>query len=359
MRYYFGILCGIVAALISLEIVFQALPVNSGARKAATDAATPYCRYLPNQDYVYSYGWAFLNHRSGVTTHEGFVNTHDYQSKGGVLVLGDSFVEAFMLPYENTMQGYLDEALHGNVYTAACSGNKLPDSLMLAKQFASQLDPKVVVVFVKPYEMNMLLAPAHPGFNGFVDDDHTFKVEHLPYVESKMKALILHSALIRYVYYNLKLPEWIATAMQAKMTFQLPDSIQLPEWLTKAMKFSHGSDQSLVISSAQKDAALNYYFVELRKALPQQRIIFMIDGDRESMYKGKVDATHQVLQDDSLLFEKQAAEHGFEFVDMEPIQMAHWRTYHERMDFLPVDGHWNQVSHRLAAEAILKKLGAQ
>jgi len=33
-----------------------------------------------------------------------------------------------------------------------------------------------------------------------------------------------------------------------------------------------------------------------------------------------------------------------------------WNDKHERMDFLPMDGHWNPVAHKLAAEEITKLL---
>jgi hypothetical protein len=41
---------------------------------------------------------------------------------------------------------------------------------------------------------------------------------------------------------------------------------------------------------------------------------------------------------------------------MRPVFAAHWQQQHERLDFLPMDAHWNRVAHRLAAEQLLPLL---
>jgi hypothetical protein len=37
---------------------------------------------------------------------------------------------------------------------------------------------------------------------------------------------------------------------------------------------------------------------------------------------------------------------------MQPVFAQHWAALHERMDFLPSDGHWNSVAHWLAAQQV-------
>lgn len=335
MRFYTGIGIGLIATLIVLELFFRMLPVSSGMRKENSDAGHRYSRYLPNQEFVYSKGWSMANHRSGVTNREGFVNSPDFTGQHGMLVIGDSFIEALMVGYPDTVQGQLSAALHGNVFAAASSGNDLPDTLELLHQFHPLLLPQVVVIFVKPFELNMLLQPAHNGFSAFVRSGDQFSLVHTPYREAASKQIVMKSALARYIYYNLRLPEWLRTALSSH----------------------HAAAPETGLSVNNKTAALEYYFSELRNRAPQTRVIFLIDGDRESIYNSDSLPKSRALRSDSALFSRLAVANGFETVDMQPIFAQHWSTHQERMDFLPMDGHWNPVAHRLAAEAILKQLG--
>jgi hypothetical protein len=334
MRYYAAICGGLVMSLVVLEVFFRLLPVNSTLGKVNTSAAEPYNRYAPNQKFVYSHGWAFDNPTRGVTNREGFVNTRDFDSKNGVLVVGDSFMEAIMLPYQDTLQGQLDQALHGNVHSAASAGNRLPDTLALVRYFNQILAPQTVIIFIKTNELSNLLVPAKNGYNGFTDSNHQIALVHSPYKESTSRQLGHKSAFARYIFYNLK----------------------FPQWLSAAWPLHSASEQIEPISNAEKSEILEYYFSEMHKTLNASRVIFLIDGDRDAIYHNRIDSKTQAESEDMTLFSRMAAEHGFDVVDMHPVFEQHWSTYHERMDFLPIDGHWNPVAQRLAAEAILKKL---
>jgi len=337
MRYFCGISGGIALTLIILEIFFRFLPVNSGIRKENTDANQPYSRYVPGQQFVYSHGWAMENPTHGTTNREGFINSHDFDAKNGLLLIGDSFIEAIMLNYQDTVQGQLDLSLHGNVYAAASAKNRLPDTLELARQFNQIIMPRTIVIFVKTNELENFQIPEKNGFSGFHVIGNQISLVHLPYQESSSKQLFLNSALLRYVYYNLK----------------------FSKWLHDSMRFHSTSQHLLTVSKSEKSAILNYYFSELSKTLTKTHVIFLMDGDRDAIYHNSIDAKKREEHEDGVLFTEMAKNHGFDVVDMQPIFERHWNTYHERMDFLPIDGHWNPVAHRLAAEAILTQLNNQ
>ena len=44
---------------------------------------------------------------------------------------------------------------------------------------------------------------------------------------------------------------------------------------------------------------------------------------------------------------------------MQPIFERDWEQKRERMDFLPMDGHWNPVAHKLAADAVINLLNTK
>lgn len=332
MRFYINILIGLIVSVFALELFFQVVPVNSGIRMQETSAERPYSRYLANHEFTYSHGWSLLNARHGKTNREGFVNSPDLDNHGGVLVIGDSFIEAFMLPYEQTLQGRLDAALGGNVRAAAAASNGLADTVALLRHFGPQLRPATAVVFVKPYELALLLNRVADGHNGFKRAGGQIAIEHYPYRESALKSLIIRSALVRYVYYNLKFPYW------------LKDALKLP-WQRPAA----AAPQSV----SDKAEVMGFYLAELRKAAAGARVILLIDGDRASLYAGKTSAQAKAMRDDVLLFEQLAQQQQLEFIDMLPVFQRDWARNHRRLDYLPVDAHWNDAGHALAAQQVL------
>jgi len=339
MRFFLGLSLGAIVCLVLLEGLLRLLPVNSGIRMEATGIEKPFSRYLPNQPYVYSYGWSMETAHTGVTNSLGFTNTPDSSEKGGVFVIGDSFIESFMLDFPDTVQGRLTATFPNKVQTASASGNGLADSLQIVKYFAPDIQPSVIVLFVEPYDLSDLLSKPFVGHSGFVvTDDTTVSLEHNPYSESPNKQRLLRFALIRYLYYNLKFPEWASKSLTA-LIHPAPQAVSHSENLT-----------------SKKQQVLNYYFSELRALGSANgfRVIFLLDGDRKAIYSHNRE--HGWNAEDRQLFTTSAAQHGLDVVDMQPVFQRYWNDKHERMDFLPMDGHWNPVAHKLAAEEITKLL---
>jgi hypothetical protein len=304
---------------------------------AETDQVKPFARYLPRQHYSYSHGWTLLNAKSGISNDQGFTNSPNFAGESEVLIIGDSFIESLMLDFPETVQGRLGTALGGNVFAAAASGNGLADSLKLAEFYVPRIRPRAVVFFVKPSELSALTSPPSRGHNGFIEVGGAVAVLHIDYKESDLKQLIQKSALARYMYYNLK----------------------FPDWLSNAVRIGRPSETSVVkVEPTLQKKVLNYYFSELQKLAGggQLQIVFLIDGDRQSIYGGKPSQKAVWTETDRELFLREAPMYGYEVVDMQPVFQRHWTQRHERMDYLPADGHWNPVAHKLAADELLKRI---
>lgn len=108
---------------------------------------------------------------------------------------------------------------------------------------------------------------------------------------------------------------------------------------------------------ALRAAALEYYLTQLRAlgGAGDTRIIFLVDADRNMLYAPQK-AVPNWKAGDRAFFIQSARRHGYQVVDMQPVFARHWEQQRERMDFLPVDGHWNPVAHKLAAQQILPLL---
>jgi hypothetical protein len=336
MRFGLGIGIGAVAALAILEALFRVLPVDTGIRMANVDRSMPFRHYLPRQRYVYSFGWALVDVRRGTTNDQGFANSADFTGAGGVLIVGDSFIEGLRLDYRETVQGRLDSALGGNVHAAASGGNRLADSLELVRTYAPILHPRAIVIFVTSVEVSTLMEPPADGGNGFVVSGDHVSVAHSEYRESPLKPIVLASALARYVYLNLRFPNWLATVVH----------------------LGRASDRRTPPPDVgEKEKILSFYFSEIRALAEADhfRVLFLVDGDRDAIYGFKGGRTPP-WNDDRDFFLRIARRYDAEIVDMDPIFARHWAERHEKMDFLPLDGHWNSVAHGLAAQELSKRL---
>src|SRR5579872_2612862 len=154
MRTFSATIFGAVLTILALEALFQCLPVDSGLRLQPTTADMPFTRALSREQFVYSHGWAMTNARRGEVNQEGFNNSPDFADHTKLLIIGDSYIESFMIAYSNTIQGHLSQQLNGGVYAAAASGNGLADSLVLARYYATRIHPRNIVVFVRDGDMS-------------------------------------------------------------------------------------------------------------------------------------------------------------------------------------------------------------
>ncbi len=115
---------------VAAEAVLRFLPVEMSPRTLPLNAAAPVLRAPANTRYAHSVGWNFRNPNSGRINNDGFFNDQDYLLDGPrplIAVIGDSYVEAKMVPYEQTIQGRLAKDLgkSGRVYSFAQSGAPL------------------------------------------------------------------------------------------------------------------------------------------------------------------------------------------------------------------------------------------
>jgi len=342
MRFLLNLVWGVMLALGVLEACFRVLPVNSGLRMVSTSAAEPYSRYLPQQAFVYSHGWNLLNARHGTTNNLGFINAADFdRPPSKVLIIGDSFIESFMHHYPDTLQGHLESTLGKGIDVVATSGNGLADTLQLLKKFVPMMRPSAVVIFVKTWDPSVIAAAPLPGYSGFFNEGKNVAVHHVPYRESSVKKWVTKSALIRYIYYNLKFSEWLSQA------FKLNASV------------GRSIDKGVLANEAAKKLEFTRYYLAEVNAIKQAyglHITFLLDGDRSSLHPSRKDKTQASTTDDQHIFSRLAGEAGFDLLDLEPIFKRHWLAHREEFDYLPADGHWNAVAHQLAADALVTRL---
>jgi hypothetical protein len=271
----------VAACLVVAEVVLRFLPVASGMRTLAVNAQNPVFHSTPNRDFTFSTGWNMeLAHR-GHINNAGFVNDQDYDKDGSrplLAVVGDSMIEAAMVPYRETLHGRLAEALEGKrrVYSFAASGAPLSQYLIWARHAVHEYraDALLISVVGNDFDESHAAHKTSAGFWRYVPGEnkelHLRLFEYRPTILSRA---VHASALARYLVFNLKIG-FVWTELR-HLLFGGPAMAQPAD----PGIASAGSNDLRVRDSL---AAMDAFFRDLPRyaALPPSRILFVIDGFR-------------------------------------------------------------------------------
>jgi hypothetical protein len=349
-----ALLAGVVVSLFVLEGIFRLLPVDTGLLMMSVDANNTVMRALPHQPYVYSAGWTLANTKYGTTNNYGFINNQDYKYESRpVVVAGNSFIEAIMNDPEDTLQGQLAAHLHGNasVYSVAASGAHLSDYLVLAEYAKSEFSPRALVVLINDSDVALSILPRgtspSPGNSYFVSNaTGSLSLSKTEYHPSELKQVLRRSALVRYIYLNLKINRPLDS-------LQIKNVTNLFREATPTKKDVQVLDKNLGVNAIEI-VAIDKFLNDLPSAsgLGPSRIILVMDD-----YYVRANAGIKHLSDGAnhpmrSYFMERARLSGYQVVDMGLIFEQDFARTHIRFDYLPLDGHWNGHAHELAERAV-------
>jgi len=341
---------GLVIPLVVSEIILRFLPVTEGFRALPVNEKNAVFRFTPNRTSTWSAGWNFALVNTVRVNNYGFVNDQDYEPKENsplLAVIGDSFVEAAMIPYRLTAHGRLAESVRdrGRVYSFAASGAGFSQYLVWAEYARDTFRPSgmVFVIIANDFAESIFKYKHSPGFHVFVETDSgKLALQRVDYKPGLVRKVFRRSALAMYLILNLK--------VHANLRLPLP-----------FIKLDEGENISNVPAVVEEEILTNVmrgmikFFDELptRTGLESTRILFVVDGIRQSIYDPKVRELARGSYWDRVRrhFFKEASARGYEVVDMHPIFQRDFRIKGQRFEF-PTDKHWNQVGHRLAGTAV-------
>ena len=344
---------GLVVPLLAAEVALRVLPVKVGLQAARVDAANPVFRFEPNRSFVWSRDWDLALVNRGRVNNAGFVNGQDYEAAapGPLLaVIGDSYVEAAMVPYAETLHGRLAAALagRGRVYSFGASGAALSQYLAWAAH-ARRVYGAAAMVFVvvgNDFDESLVTYKVGPGFHLYAETEGGgLRLERSDYRPKAWVRLLLRSALVRYAAYNLQvlehLPPLVAEAVAAEGTEFLGNTSVL------------ASRERL--ADSRRAVAAFFRDLPVMSGLTPRHILFVVDGLR---YPSD-DALTRATRADSyfarmrLHFMAEAARRGYRVVDMDELFFPHWRAHRQSFDYPARDSHWSPLGHALAAEAVM------
>ena len=350
LRVTLLVLAGVVGTLLVLELMLQALPVGGRNIYAADPAAAwPVHHLVPDVEYVHSTDWNLLNVHRGHVNKQGYVAPFDYPiDGGGVALFGDSYVEGLMNLYRDTVQGRLPNLLRMRqpVMQFAVSGSSLPDYLGLAPLITAKYRPDWAVVVLVYGDFS----------GGYSADDGHFVwstsdpalVRLLPVKpRSALQKQIRRLALLRYLRYNLKATVAGLMAPKHALTSSATATACTTTTLAEA-------DVTLLAGAVRRlPSALG---------LAPGRVVLVFDSNRAALYAGhraSLDGDCGTREGLALTrLRSLAAEQGIHTIDTAPLFTRFYAATGRRVDYSPVDYHWNAEAHRLVAQELATIINA-
>src|SRR3954447_26981693 len=143
----------ILLLLLLAEGLLRLLPVTNGVHRQNPRGSASSARLLASRPYTWSMGWDLRFPTRGRTNAMGFISPHEYtDGNRAVALFGDSFVEAQMLPYAESLAGQLDALWRDRLiaHNYGASGAALPHYLGMAREMGARFRFRAAVVVVTP-----------------------------------------------------------------------------------------------------------------------------------------------------------------------------------------------------------------
>ena len=354
-KYFYGfclIFSSLLVTLIFIEIVLLCFPVNQGLRTQAVNESFPIFRFKPNREVQYSKNWNFSLQNRVKINNVGFVSDFDYLkglTSPLLAIIGDSYVEALMVPFHKTLTGITSDiakANGGRVYSFAASGAGLSQHMVWAKYARKTFSPDayVFVIIANDFMESLQSYESSPGFHRFkIQSEKDWSMVLSEYEPSILRRLLRNSRLAMYMVTNLKI--------HGKLGIPL-----ILGKKDKRVKYV-GNVEFDYNKQFWRDAKLaaNIYLNNLPEwtDVSESKILFIIDGIRPDLYsEQKLSATK-----DSFWYKmreyfiSEANIKGYQVIDMQNIFLKNYTENKIKFEFKN-DLHWNQYGHSVVSKAL-------
>lgn len=357
-----AILVGILIPLVVAEVGLRFLPFNEGLVVPAVSADQSLYHFLPDKDFRYSQDWDMKNDRVRHANNLGFLSDIDYEPGAGrplLVVIGDSFIEAVHVDWDETAQGRLHQKLSPavDVYSFGAAYAALGQYLAWADYVRREFDPGMLVVSIIGNDYDLPRAGDEGGFSlgfrgmtTFIEDDagNVVLTRTDRPAEPIWKRLLRHSALISYLYRNLSVttvPERVRLWWRSQRT---------AETSTPFVANTDAATDPERVARAKRHVNRFLDLLPEKSGLPPARILLILDGLRTQLYDeaelASVENSFPSLMNNYLVAE--GTRRGFEVRDLTSLMVERHRRTGQRFEF-PFNGHWNANGHDVMAEAVL------
>lgn len=348
MRHLAYAVFGVLLMLVGVEIGLRALPVST-ATHTGYYVHPDILTYPPHHRWTMATGWTLRDVQHMRSNNYGFAAHHEFSPGSGAIgLVGDSYVEASMLPEADRPAMQLERTLGGRrpVYALGGPGSSLLDYAARIRWANQTLQIKDFVVMMEPTDATQALCDT-ANVHAHCLDPATLE----PRVQRRaagglLKSVLRESALAQYVTSQLKFDgsRLVSRAFWHSGTPQEapgPGAGQLVHH-----EPSRGLDAR---RRAVIDATVST-FLDRLSTVPGLRMVFVLDMNRRNLRPDRNDP------DEGHHLAERLRERGFTVAQGEPLFREHVRQSSLRLDMGPHDGHLNALGVSLLITAAARAM---
>lgn len=344
-------LFGVVLAFGILEgIVFRFLLVASDI--PALEFKDGLIRYQPNQQGVFRVKEE-ISAGYKINTH-GWNSSHERFRPGSaqdplIVVLGDSYVEAFHVEVAESFPEQLEQLLGAphRVYRVAISGAPLSQYLEMLRKQVIALKPQVVIV-------NLI----HNDF----DESYRFKEGF--YTSSFLKIGASDGSLTEIVPQAFVRPWYSLLRDSASWRYLVNRNGFRPTMIRDAFfsKSAQATERDKEVKPLQTEVdettkVVTRYLINEIARLTESisaKLLLVMDGDRQTIYEGAPAGRSYFLAHNEMVRDV-SDQSSIRFLDLHPIFLNDFELHSRKFNF-ESDFHWNAYGHSIVAQAVLPVL---
>jgi hypothetical protein len=349
-----GIGLGVLGFALACELVLRLLPVST-ATMTGYRLDPLILTYPPQHTWTAATGWDLRNAQTLRSNNLGFPSERDFVPDPRALVLvGDSYVEASMLPYSSRPGPQLERALGGTrpVYAMGGPGSSLLDYAERVRYAHQTLGVRDFVLLIEPGDIRQVLCNSGNVHGVCIDPANLrLRQQTLP-PPTASKQLLRHSALAQYLNGQLKLD--LRKLARSVFVRELPDhtaAAAIPT-STPAAPTVPAVPRELAPARAQLvDVVAAAFFARLQETAPGSRLVIVADGQRDASQRVSPEVMQELLR-----FLQHARELGMSVVEGQPLYGAHQRQSTLSLSVGPYDGHLNALGVQILMEAAARSL---
>ena len=310
--------------------------------------------HRPNRSVTY------LNHEVHINSWGMRDREHAVKKREGafrILVLGDSFMEALQIPFDESFPKLLEDRLRESglpnveVINAAVSGWGTEDELAYLVRYGKQLEPDLILVAMTLHNdvSDNLRGRFYTLENGRLEVKPVRQTPAAEYMKIQLKSLVAsYSELFqlwrKYQYReNMEDAERLLNYRVANLLSSQESAVIAKAWQLTFQEFSAIQTEGKSIG-----ATTAVMLIPMSLQLSEPRLLRLIANNA-------VPGSHVVErkpQDKMIEF---GAQHKIEIIDLLP-EFKAWQTRTGKELYLQKDGHWNSSGHRTAASSVAQEL---
>lgn len=262
-----------------------------------------------------------------------------------VLIVGDSYVEAFQVPFDASLAEELEKTLgtrRATVLRMGMSGAPLSQYVQMLRREGLRYRPDLVVVNLVH---NDFLESFHRLPGRYTRSFRLLRVRQAEVVGEQRpepwqpgwQDWVRQLATVRYLYYR-----WGVTPRAVLRGIRSANASQFEANVDVVQVAEHESEVRVVTRTLLQE------LVSLSRE-GSFRLLLVMDADRRAIYGGW-ELRSKALRLNAMVAEL-ARELGIELLDLQQVFRQDFRRHGQRFEF-DSDGHWNAYAHRRVAQAL-------